>query len=40
MSSFLLDTNVISETARKKPDARLLAWVSKLPSMALTAITV
>jgi predicted nucleic acid-binding protein len=40
MSSFLLDTNVISETARKKPDARLLGWVSKLPSTALTAITV
>jgi predicted nucleic acid-binding protein len=40
MSPFLLDTNVLSETARKKPDARLLAWVSKLPSMALAAITV
>jgi hypothetical protein len=40
MRIFLLDTNVISETARKKPDARLLAWVSKLPSMTLAAITV
>jgi hypothetical protein len=26
MSAFLLDTNVISETARKKPDSRLLAY--------------
>lgn len=40
MSRFLLDTNVISETARKKPDPRLLAWISTLPSMALAAITV
>lgn len=40
MATFLLDTNVISETARKKPDSRLLAWVGRLPSMALAAITV
>lgn len=40
MSIFLLDTNVISETSRKKPDSRLLAWVGKLPSIALAAITV
>jgi predicted nucleic acid-binding protein len=40
MSRFLLDTNVISEIARKKPDSRLLAWVGKLPSMALAAVTV
>lgn len=39
MSRFLLDTNVISETVRKKPDPRLLAWMGKLPSMALAAIT-
>jgi len=40
MPSFLLDTNIVSETARKKPDSRLLAWVSQLPSMTLAAITV
>lgn len=40
MSSFLLDTNVISETARKKPDSRVLAWVGQLPSMAVSAVTV
>ena len=40
MPSFLLDTNVISETARKKPDARVLAWVGALTSMALPAIAV
>jgi predicted nucleic acid-binding protein len=25
--SFLLDTNVVSETRRKKPDANVVAWV-------------
>jgi predicted nucleic acid-binding protein len=40
MTPYLLDTNVISETARKKPDSRVLAWVGKLPSMALPAVAV
>jgi len=39
MTPYLLDTNVISETARKKPDSRVLAWVGKLPSIALSAVT-
>src|SRR3989442_14840107 len=29
-SGFLLDTNVISETVRKQPDARVLEWVNGL----------
>lgn len=40
MTPYLLDTNVISETARQKPDSRVLAWVGKLPSIALSAVTV
>jgi len=39
-SLYLLDTNVISETARKKPDSKLLAWVGQLPAMVLPAVTV
>jgi predicted nucleic acid-binding protein len=40
MAAYLLDTNVISETARKKPDANVTAWVIGLPSIALAAVTV
>lgn len=39
MTPYLLDTNVISETARKRPDARVLAWLGKLPAIALPAVT-
>ena len=39
-SPYLLDTNVISETARKKPDSKVLAWVGQLSAMALPAVTV
>src|SRR3989442_5497770 len=31
-SGFLLDTNVISETVRKQPDARVLEWLNGLAS--------
>jgi predicted nucleic acid-binding protein len=40
MTSYLVDTNVVSETARKKPDARVLAWVGELPSVVVAAVTV
>lgn len=40
MTPYLIDTNVISETARKKPDPKVLAWVGKLPSMLLPAVAV
>jgi len=38
----LLDTNVISELMREKPDARVLAWISRQRSnrLYLTAVTV
>jgi len=33
--SYLLDTNVISETIRPRPDRRVLAWFDKVPDEAL-----
>ena len=33
--SYLLDTNVISELVRPKPDKTVLAWFSKVPDDAL-----
>jgi predicted nucleic acid-binding protein len=32
--SFLLDTNVISETRRKRPDPRVVAWLRSIDSTA------
>jgi predicted nucleic acid-binding protein len=40
MTPYLIDTNIISETARKKPDPKVLAWVGKLPSVVLPAVAV
>lgn len=40
MTLYLIDTNVISETARKKPDPRVLAWIGQLPSVVLPAVAV
>lgn len=40
MTSYLLDTNVVSETARKKPDAKVLAWLGNLPLMMVPAVAV
>jgi predicted nucleic acid-binding protein len=40
MTSYLLDTNILSETARKKPDPKLLAWVGRLRSMVVPAVAV
>jgi predicted nucleic acid-binding protein len=37
---YLLDTNVISETARKKPDPKVVAWIGNLPSLALPAVAI
>ena len=33
--SYLLDTNVVSETIRPRPDKRVLAWFEKTPDEAL-----
>lgn len=40
MTPYLLDTNVISETTRKKPEPKVLAWVGKLPSLTLPSVAV
>jgi len=39
MISFLLDTNVISETAKKKPNANVRGWISNLPTLLLPAVS-
>lgn len=33
--SYLLDTNIISETVRSSPNKKLLAWLEQLPGEAL-----
>lgn len=40
MSRYLLDTNVISETTRPKPDLQVLRWIARLPYLTLPAIAV
>jgi predicted nucleic acid-binding protein len=37
---YLVDTNVISETARKKPEPKVVAWIGRLPSLALPAVAI
>lgn len=37
---YLLDTNVISETAKPKPDINVIRWLGQLSSMTLPAIVV
>lgn len=37
---YLVDTNVISETARKKPDPKVIAWIGNQPSLALPAVAI
>jgi predicted nucleic acid-binding protein len=37
---YLLDTNVISETARKKPDASVSRWLGQLSTLTLPAVGV
>lgn len=38
MSHYLLDTNVISETARPQPDAGVLRWLNQLSILRLPAV--
>jgi toxin FitB len=35
MSAFLLDTNVVSETVRLRPDPRVTEWIARQPNSAL-----
>lgn len=40
MSRFLLDTNVISETARPRPDSNVIRWLGQLPTLTLPSVGV
>jgi len=40
VTHYLLDTNVISETARQKPNAKVMEWIHQLPSLRIPAIAV
>lgn len=40
MTEYLLDTNVISETAKPQPNAALVAWLKEQAPLVLSAITV
>lgn len=40
MTAFLLDTNVISETAKKKPNSQLLVWLGNLSTLFLPAVSI
>jgi toxin FitB len=37
---FLVDTNVVSETARKRPDPGVLEWLARQPSIAIAAVSI
>lgn len=37
---FVIDTDVLSETARPSPDARVMAWLASQGAVALSAVTV
>lgn len=39
-TSFLTDTNVLSELVRKKPDRGVLAWAQEVRTVAISAVTV
>jgi predicted nucleic acid-binding protein len=38
--SIVLDTNVVSELARPRPDSRVIDWADRLTAVALSAVTV
>lgn len=40
MTLYLLDTNVISETARQRPSAQVVEWIRRLPALLLPAVAV
>lgn len=39
MTDFLLDTNVVSETVKSCPDAKVMAWLATLPLWSFTAVS-
>jgi predicted nucleic acid-binding protein len=40
VTRYLLDTNVVSETARPKPDANVTRWLAQLSTITLSAVGV
>lgn len=38
--SFLLDTNIVSELTRRRPNAGVLAWAEKIADQRLSAVSV
>jgi toxin FitB len=40
MTTFLCDTNILSELVRPRPDARVAAWAQGVSSIAVSVITV
>ena len=40
MTVYLLDTNVVSEMTKRRPDARVSAWLLGTPDCYLSALTV
>jgi predicted nucleic acid-binding protein len=38
--SILVDTNILSELARPRPDPRVIAWAGGLPTVMLSVVTV
>lgn len=38
MTRYLLDTNVISETARQNPNPKVIEWIRHLPALVLPSI--
>lgn len=40
MSEYLLDTNVVSESVKRRPDANVVSWLASDPSSYLSALTI
>jgi toxin FitB len=40
VTSYLLDTNVISETARRKPSAGVVRWLGQMPTLLIPSVGV
>lgn len=40
MNAYLIDTNVVSETTRKKPHPGVVTWLGRLPKLVLPAVGV
>lgn len=38
MTRYLIDTSVISEVARTRPDARVVDWIRRLPALLLPSV--